>query len=100
MGKGKVGELEAAEEMEEEEEEMEGTWEVDIGGQNWVRYDIATEDALFAAKESGERFIHFSARSQDYKVDLVAMQQINVRTRATRQIRYVEVPCNVDNVLY
>lgn len=64
-------------------------WEIDLG--TWVRYDPDTEALILEAEAAGHKNVRYSARRQDYLVDMCSMVQINVRTGARRRIRRVEV---------
>jgi len=69
-------------------------WEINVGA--WTRYDAETTKLLDAAEASGITTVEYSARRQDYRVDLASMEQVNRRTGVRRAIRCIDMPEEAD----
>jgi len=78
-------------------------WQIQLGV-NWVEYDLETEQIIREAEAAGASTVTYSARRQNYIVDLQSMQQINRATGVRRSIRKIEAEpvvnlCKVESVV-
>jgi hypothetical protein len=73
---------------EDELKPMTHKWEVFL--HSWMQFESATEDLIFAAEAAGKKKVGYSARGQNYVIDLDDMAQINKRTGVSRKIRRFE----------
>jgi hypothetical protein len=63
-------------------------WQIQLGI-NWVMYDVEIEKLIQEAEAMGASTVEYSARRQNYIIDLHAKQQINRATGVRRAIRQV-----------
>eukprot|EP00746_Dinoflagellata_sp_MGD_P164008 gnl/MRDRNA2_/MRDRNA2_92408_c0_seq1.p1 gnl/MRDRNA2_/MRDRNA2_92408_c0~~gnl/MRDRNA2_/MRDRNA2_92408_c0_seq1.p1 ORF type:complete len:454 (+),score=89.13 gnl/MRDRNA2_/MRDRNA2_92408_c0_seq1:90-1451(+) len=65
------------------------SWQI-LLGINWITYDLETEKLIQDAEAAGVSTVEYSARRQNYIIDLKSMQQINQATGVRRSIRKIE----------
>jgi hypothetical protein len=67
-------------------------WEVDLGRRGWQKLDDSTTANLQTAVQHGLIEIEYSARGQNYRVDLTGLFQENVKTCIRRALRPTVAP--------
>ena len=67
--------------------EAGGTWQIMLND-GWKVMDAPTSAALSQAAKAGQTKVQLRQRGYDYTVDLAALTQTNLATKAVRQIRF------------
>lgn len=85
---------EAENEVKEPEAKPKKTqWWINLGADenpHWVKFDEAVNQEMVEAEGRGETEIKYSARGQDYRVNLQILMQVNERTMMARMIKRTE----------
>ena len=68
--------------------EAGGTWQV-LLNDGWKVMDAPTSATLSQAAQAGQATVQLRQRGYDYTVDLAALTQTNLATKAVRQIKFV-----------
>ena len=68
--------------------EAGGTWQIMLND-GWKVMDAPTSATLSQAAKAGQTTVQLRQRGYDYTVDLAALTQTNLATKAVRQIRFV-----------
>ena len=68
--------------------EAGGTWQV-LLNDGWKVMDAPTSATLSQAAKAGQTTVQLRQRGYDYTVDLAALTQTNLATKAVRQIKFV-----------
>ena len=68
--------------------EAGGTWQIMLND-GWKVMDAPTSATLSQAAQAGQATVQLRQRGYDYTVDLAALTQTNLATKAVRQIKFV-----------